>query len=603
MIRLRNTLGALALVCVTLSCSDELGEGTNSQGNALAGQKGYVKIAINLPTSSGVGTKADDELANDQFQDGLPEEFQVNDAYLLLFEGSSELNAELRSWYRLEHDFQKEEDDKDNITSTSEVIQEIVRPDGDIVYGLVVLNNNRVLTFNASDDSGELVTYNDEPVESLSDLQEAITENVNQFIGSEKSSFTMTNAPIAKLSGSNSTQEGQSVTTLVPLDVFDTEEQARIDTDPDQIYVERVVAKVTVDYARTGSDELFHKDTNGRYYASVQSNGNYNGDKVYLDGWYLNVTNKKTKFVRDVSDWEKWAGYENSNTYLEENRFFGTTSPYRVYWAIDPNYSDLGKTEDELKANFNVYTAENPLPTVSGENIFGAPAYCLENTFTTDHMVQRETTGIVFKMTYLFNEELDARTFFVAGDDMNLSEPQYEEAFIEEVEEKTSLSGLSLVDNPQGGYYRTASDMQRLFSGLNDVEASTIAEKVGIIRVYENGATYYYAARIKHFGDYYTPIEGTYVDGVNEYTDAHLGRYGVVRNNWYEIVINDISGPGRPTPPDPTDPTDPDYPDPDPEDPDNPDVPDVPDDPNDPSFINCRVNILPWTVRKQAVHL
>lgn len=599
MIRLRNTLGALALVCVTLSCSDELGEETNSQGNALAGQKGYVKIAINLPTSSGVGTKADDRLANDQFQDGLPEEFQVNDAYLLLFGGRSELNAELRSWYRLEHDFQKERDDKDNITSTSEVIQEIVRPDGDIVYGLVVLNNNEVLTFNASDDSGELVTYNGEPVESLSDLREAITKDVGQFIGSEKSSFTMTNAPIAKLSGSNSTQEGQSVTTLVPLDVFDTEEQARIDTDPDQIYVERVVAKVTVGYV----SDLFHEEDGNKYYAYVQSNGNYNGDKVYLDGWYLNVTNKKTKFVRDVSDWEEWKTYKNSSS-IPDNRFFGNDFPYRVYWAIDPNYDDLEATESVLKDNFYVYSQDNENGvSIIDENMFGSPAYCLENTFTTDHMVQRETTGIVFKMTYLFNEELDARTFFVAGDDMILSEPQYEEAFIEEVEEKTSLSGLSLVDNPQGGYYRTASDMQRLFFGLSDVEASTIAEKVGIIRVYENGATYYYAARIKHFGDYYTPIEGTHVDGVNEYTDAHLGRYGVVRNNWYEIVINDISGPGRPTPPDPTDPTDPDYPDPDPEDPDNPDVPDVPDDPNDPSFINCRVNILPWTVRKQAVHL
>ena len=93
MIRLRNTLGALALVCVTLSCSDELGEETNSQGNALAGQKGYVKIAINLPTSSGVGTKADDGLANDQYDDGAENEYKVNSVDLLIFAGSSESNA------------------------------------------------------------------------------------------------------------------------------------------------------------------------------------------------------------------------------------------------------------------------------------------------------------------------------------------------------------------------------------------------------------------------------------------------------------------------------------------------------------------------------
>ena len=109
------------------------------------------------------------------------------------------------------------------------------------------------------------------------------------------------------------------------------------------------------------------------------------------------------------------------------------------------------------------------------------------------------------------------------------------------------------------------------------------------IRVYENGATYYYASRIQHFGDYYCEIPNGYVEDVSGYGEEHLGRYGVVRNNWYEIVINSISGPGRPTPPDPTDP----------EDPDNPDT----DDPKDDAFINCRINILSWAKRSQDVEL
>ena len=63
----------------------------------------------------------------------------------------------------------------------------------------------------------------------------------------------------------------------------------------------------------------------------------------------------------------------------------------------------------------------------------------------------------------------------------------------------------------------------------------------------------------------------------------------MVRNNWYEIVINSISGPGRPTPPDPTDPDDPDNP--------------KPDDPAEEGWIDVNINVLSWAVRKQNVDL
>ena len=100
------------------------------------------------------------------------------------------------------------------------------------------------------------------------------------------------------------------------------------------------------------------------------------------------------------------------------------------------------------------------------------------------------------------------------------------------------------------------------------------------IKTYKNGESYY-IARIKHFGDDLTPWnagDGTY-DGNNL---NWLGRYGVLRNNWYDLTINKISGPGYP---------------------DVPKVnPDVPDD-EDTKYINVEVKILDWAKRSQSVDL
>ena len=310
----------------------------------------------------------------------------------------------------------------------------------------------------------------------------------------------------------------------------------------------------------------------------------------------MNVTNKSTKFVRDVSGWNAWKDLTNSSS-SSENRFFGTHSPFRVYWAIDGNYDNLTKDQIALQNAFNIGDGNNGL--ITGANVFSTPAYCLENTMDYDHMWQRETTGIVFKMTYLFDADRDPETFYILGDPAT-AEPESGDELVVSV--NTALGSASqtftvaLKDNPEGGYYSTVGDMQRLFK-KNDGEELLENEALSLIvalsdqtiRVYENGATYYYASRIQHFGDYYCEIPNGYVEDVSGYGEEHLGRYGVVRNNWYEIVINSISGPGRPTPPDPTDP----------EDPDNPDT----DDPKDDAFINCRINILSWAKRSQDVEL
>lgn len=590
-------LSMLASIGLILAgCSDDLGDGPGNE--VQSGDKGYVKIAINLPTTSGQVTRSQ----NDVFDDGDLKEYLVNndDAYLLLFGGSSEEDAILGSWYKIQTTFSNTEVSTDvNITTQSEVVQQIVKPNGDNTYALVVLNNNGNLSFTGTqigtiENSGSEVRDNNNIlVQKLADLQNSIYKDVSYFIkenDDDNKGFTMTNAPIASIPGTEAPLLGsQSVTTLVKMEVFDNEDYANA-ADPDEIYVERTVAKVTVGRG------VFNETS---YEADIDASNNsqYYGDKVRLDGWYLNVTNKSTKFVRDVSAWQTWATYSNSETSTnDKNRFFGEISPYRVYWAIDTNYEeDWGSSpaaqESGLKNAF--YICDKNAPYIT-ENMFSTPVYCLENTMNYGHMMQKETTGIVFKMTYLMDGK-DARTLFLIGDPKT-SETLDDEGFLTEINKLLLEFDVNLVAKPEGGYYSTANDMQKLFvdaqsSSLSLEQAEAIVEALAgqQIRVYENGATYYYASRIQHFGDTYCNIDPDYVEDVTEYGEEHLGRYGVVRNNWYEIVISSISGPGRPTPPDPTHEDDPDYP--------------KPDDPKEEAFINCRINILSWAKRTQNVEL
>ena len=83
---------------------------------------------------------------------------------------------------------------------------------------------------------------------------------------------------------------------------------------------------------------------------------------------------------------------------------------------------------------------------------------------------------------------------------------------------------------------------------------------------------YYAATYIKHFGEHYTQLVD--MEGAN-----YLGRYGVVRNNWYDMNVTKV-GIGSPT---------------------------VPGDEGnldeEESYINVEINILSWAKREQNVEL
>ena len=168
----------------------------------------------------------------------------------------------------------------------------------------------------------------------------------------------------------------------------------------------------------------------------------------------------------------------------------------------------------------------------------------------------------------------------------------------------------------------TSATIVKLGDGSGIVEA--VNKNIGRLDYFKDGICYY-VARIKHFGDALTLWNNTdnYTDGSTAYADnLYLGRYGIVRNNWYQLTLNSIdNGPGEPIIPTipGVDPASPDEPVPgQPTDPTDPTSPTVPTDPSDPTpnpsnpepdnqddelkyYIDCNISILSWAKRSQTI--
>ena len=134
----------IALTALVLgSCSSEDVIDNGGNGSVLPGEKGYISLSINLPTTPSTR-------ANDQFDDGLEAEYKVNDATLLIFNGTDEASAAFSGAYELGS--MSQTTIGGNITASYNVTQEITKPGAGNVYALVVVNKGNVLT---KDGEGE----------------------------------------------------------------------------------------------------------------------------------------------------------------------------------------------------------------------------------------------------------------------------------------------------------------------------------------------------------------------------------------------------------------------------------------------------------------
>ena len=534
-------------------CSDDVPD--KGGVNGVTGDVGYVKVAINLPTVSGNSVKTN---GNDIFDDGIEAEYKVNDIILAIFEGTDENDADFKEAQNLSGLLAMQSGDNNVTVKYKSDVLEIGKPgDNKNVYALAIVNGsklfsvdeNKKLKFDGTDFSGKLSKLN------------AVAQNVDlsKIANLEGQNFLMTNAPITNKPAGNSVTDAREVTTLVKLKVYDTKAKAEADWEnADKIYVERAVAKVTTSVKSTGGNTL-----------TISAPGMaYDEATVTFEGWKLNLTNKTYFPVRNVSNWSTWEGY---NTGTDVNRFFGeTANPYRVYWAIDPNYTN---TVVQGTTDLNVITE---LP--EGQwNMMDKDEYSAENTTTAGQMKRARLTGVLLKAKFTLKGGTENDNLFMLGTSSSI----YSEKQLLDFLKATLGYDLQVKSGATAQTITTADKVKEVFefkdvTAMDDTKAGDILKTCSDkIRFYKGGVMFYYTTVIKHFNSITEA-------GVTEYDEnKHLGLYGVVRNNWYDIRINSVSGPGEP------------------------EIPEIPDEPvnKEHSFINAEINILSWAKRTQDVNL
>lgn len=567
----KNLFGMAVMATALVACSSNDDLASNGHEGNQTGEA-YASFRINLPTTNGTRVAGDPT-----FDGGDKNEYAVKDAALLLFqkEGSDFKFKEVVDLGNMEPWTASKPGG--GITTTAKLTAKITTAEVGAnkgYYALIVLNNNS--------ETAKKITYPTvgQTYADWSQHEANATANYLKY----DNGFFMANAPKYVANGTPET--------LVEIkNIYASKQQAENSTAT-TVYVERGLAKVSL--ASTSAKHVDIKD------------GNYAGDKVDIEGWTLDVTNTKTYPVHVTEGlwadtWKTTATTAATNG-ASMDRFHDTklTSEFpRVYWGLDPNYSTNFADVTACEKEFKMATKEN---FKTGEEAKKAQ-YCLENTFDINHMVQGQTTRVLFSAKYTPNGFGENETFYKMGNSSQLWNATKVEAQIKakamevlrEADETKVTVTLNATENDLtkagvhlvaaanvthvGGPALTPAEEKQLNEKLGFKEATETDAAVGL-STFESGVSYY-IARVKHFGDYLTKWEaGNDTYGSNNAN--WLGRYGVLRNNWYELSVSSVSGPGYPDVPK-VNPTD-------------------PDDVND-QYINVEVKILDWAKRSQSIDL
>lgn len=559
MVNVKNLFGMAVMATALVACSSNDDLASNGHEGNQTGEA-YASFTINLPTTSGTRVAGDPEL-----NPGTAAEYEVKNGTILIFDkdGLYVTSAQLGTmnpWTPVK---------TDGVTTAAITTVKLsgVKVGGD--YQALVLLNNDV---DATTSKVKLPSTGT-PYATWS----AEASNVNAEKYASTDGIFMANA--LKYTGTTT-----EPTTLVPIaNVCASREEAHAKVAT-TVYVERGLAKVTMqDFTADGY---------------TVAEGTYKGDKVEIKNWQLDVTNKSTFPVHQTGDLS--TGFA---AIWSTPRFYdgGNQSFKRVYWGVDPNYS--GATLLNLTACKKAFTmiGKNDIKGKTGND---HPQYCLENTFDLANMMQGQTTRVVFKAVYTPSALVGTteKTFYKIGNNTAI----WTKANLEKQIHTVAVTAMGITNADEQAKYVVKLDAtdnnisgeagQHLIKAENitysgeaasskvtpDV-VNTINEKLGLsadagIATYLDGVTYY-IARIKHFNEL-TPWKAGKPYGTDN--DKYLGRYGVLRNNWYDLSVTSISGLGYP---------------------DVPEVkPDVPDDENE-QYINVEVKILDWAKRSQQIKL
>jgi len=518
--------------------SEELTPDILSRFNAVG--KAWLTLDINLSDQNATRVVT--------YDDGTAQEQAVKTLTLVLFHGTGA-------------------EDAMQVASTYEVGY-VAEPDGHVQ---LTSHSKRTIqisseNLNTGDNLALLAIANASPTiavgQTFAEVKSlTLSSVVNNISGTDY--YVMTSSPLATKNDGTGT-----VSTLMPINstkLYASETMA--ESNPaGQIYLERAAVKVTVD-----------TDAGLDYHVA----GNTDIDFSRADFWY-SLFNYNTDYylVRHFND--SWLPYNASSTgYRFVEPVALTLGKYRTNWARDPNY-DNGNAMDAYFKQWNT---------------MGISDYCAENTFDIAHMADVHTTSVVIALG--LNGGEDFYTTSVTGSDVIYQAPSTtiseegtsaEQSFAPRRSTKVS-SAKPIDEYLREWLMQTNSQLRQWVSdyaggearhlkiavsgnattGLATATVTQTARTTGdgvtdfaklgldtylanniVIRYYYVGLCYY-RVPIKHFGDELTPWASapamtgyTPTAAYGDSDASYLGRYGVVRNNWYQINIRRVTHVGSP---------------------------------------------------------
>ena len=584
---------ALLTAVLTTACSSEEDTYGQPEVDILSrfNSEGKAWMTLQIPLGGQAMTRT-------TFDDGSDDEWQVRDAYILIFAGANESAAKFASAYKVENPT-LDPSTYEQITATVTItIDDANINTGDKLYVFALLNNNSSAITSFATNSvtfanGTTLTGGASLVSALNGIT----------IGNIKDDgyFLMTNATLANAASTSAT-----LSTLVEVPAsyfFPTEAQAEANP-AGHINVERLAAKATVENGLS------------TYYVLGNSYATFEGSDLT---WALDNYNTSSYAYKHLSA-------------VSYQRFVETTAVeayyplrYRTYWAEDANYSD------GVTTNFTNYTNSTPSWNSLGSS---TPQYCAENTFDVGHMQDNCTTSILVRLQ--LNNGGDFYTTSVTGQDIIFQPPGYEleengtsasSSFSRTRSVKVTYDGtnyatideylrtwlmqtnssfrnwvntyaagevnhveITLTNNTTTGTATVSSVTQTArtsgttgATAFDNLNLETYFANNISLKFYENGYCYY-RVPIRHFSDTETPWNSASMMTANTTTavyggdaSSYLGRYGMVRNNWYNISINSVTHVGSPI------------------------IPALTTDADDkvPQFLNATLNISGWTSHEQ----
>lgn len=413
----------------------------------------------------------------------------------------------------------------------------------------------------------------------------------NDNTGKTPTNFVMSNSVYLN-AGTN------TCATMVAGYVANTEEEAL--AKPIDIYVERVAAKVTstIDTSKGWALGDGDKWEAGKYGKQVGKISQLNDTPVYAEiiGWGLSTENGRAELEKQIDpNWKAddlginpWSTADYHRSFWCKSSEFNTGSDANANHPVYHSFNDIKSTFSNDKPLYTLPNTMQTRPTnlYNGNNltkfiVATKLRYQDEQTHTwkdaeiceyrgVEYLGQKDvlasiaqehpnyyiktTSKGVDTYTRISADNLEFTTTAPAGSQVEGSLKDYEvvaqlkNGQNYELYEKTGSKG----DDTD----YTATNATTVNKALASYEA----------QVRNSGYAYYYIP-IKHLGD-----------------ENKIGEYGIVRNHWYKINLQDMQGFGTPV-----------Y------DPDKQIIPELPS--NDKTYLAARINVLSWRVVNQNVNL